>query len=96
MLLSSGLKFGGTLFFPKQKRCGYCKDKDGNPIQKRVILIDQRTGLYIGSCTSHHITGYWEYRNIDITIPDECILEIAVDDTGMYEAVARSFKSRIQ
>ena len=96
MLLNGLLKDNTPPIFPNQKREGWCQDKNGNPIQKRIILINQLTGQYIGSCISRSSDGYWIYVTIDITIPNNCILEVAIDDTGQYEAVVRSFKSRIQ
>lgn len=79
----------------KRRRYGWCKDSSNNPLVKRVILYDNRTGVYIASTISRASDGYWEIRGLPVTQPDYSVMEVAVDDTRTYESVVRDHKSLV-
>ena len=78
-----------------RRRFGWVKDISGNPISRRVILIDHRTGSYISSTKSRASDGYWEIKGLPTSLPDNSIIEIAIDDTRTYESPARCHKSLV-
>ena len=79
----------------KRRRFGWVKDVNGNPVSRRVLLIDHRTATYIASTVSRASDGYWEIRGLPITIPDYSILEVAIDDTRAYDSPSRCHKSLV-
>ena len=79
----------------KRRRFGWVKDVNGNPISRRVLLIDHRTGLYLGSTTSRASDGYWEIKGLPLGQAEHSILEVAIDDTRAYDSPARCHKSLV-
>lgn len=83
-------------YIAPSRRFGWCRDAEGNPVAKRVVLIDNLTGSFIGSTLSRASDGYWTITGIRSTELNTFICEIAIDDTMTYESVVRNHKSLVE